>query len=50
MKCLLLTATRTSKTHGWLLQKTSAAALTATIAFVAIVECALLLSWGVDTT
>jgi hypothetical protein len=49
MKCLLLTAICTTKTHGWLLQKTLAAALTASIVFVAIVECALLLSWGVDT-
>jgi hypothetical protein len=48
-KCLLLTATRISKTHGWLLQKTSAAALTTTVAFVAIVERALLLSRSVDT-
>jgi hypothetical protein len=47
-KCLLLTTTHTAKNHGWLLWKTSAAGLTATIAFVAIVECALLLNGGID--
>jgi hypothetical protein len=47
-KYLLLITTCTTKTHGWLLQKTLATALTSTIAFVVIVECALLLSGGVD--
>ncbi len=49
-ECLLLTATRTAESHCWLLQKTLAAALTATVAFVAIIEHALLLSRGVDAT
>ncbi len=47
--CLMLTTTRTTKTHGWLLWlwETMAIALTTTIVFVVIGECALLLSGGV---
>jgi hypothetical protein len=48
MSRMLLTTTGTAKTHGWLLRKTLAAALTATVAFVAIVDYALLLSGGID--
>ncbi len=48
MKRILPTATRTTKSHGWLLWKPLAAALTATVAFVEIVQGALLLSKGID--
>ncbi len=44
---LLLTTTRTTVTHGWLMWKTTAVALTATIALVVVGEHALLLSGGV---
>ncbi len=49
-KGLLLAATRITKTHGWLLWGTTAAILTATIAFVVVVERALLLSRGIDAS
>ncbi len=44
---LLLTATCTAETHGWLLWDTTAIALTATIVLVVICECVLLLSGGI---
>jgi hypothetical protein len=47
-KGLLLASARITKTHGRLLWDTTAAVLTATIVFVAVVERALLLSRGVD--
>jgi hypothetical protein len=47
MKCLLLAAINTAKTHGWLLWETMAIALIATIPLFMIGEHALLLSGGV---
>ncbi len=47
-KRFLLTATCTAKSHGWFLWKPSTAALTATVAFVAIVERVLLLRGAID--
>jgi hypothetical protein len=50
MGYLLLTATLTTKTHGWLLWETTAVALTTTKAFVVIGEHVLLLSGGIAAT
>jgi hypothetical protein len=49
-KGLLSATTRITKPQGWLLWDTTAAVLTDTIAFVAVVERALLLSGGVDAS
>ncbi len=46
---LLLTATRTTVVHGWLLWETMVVALTATVALVVVGECVLLLSGGIAT-
>jgi hypothetical protein len=47
-KGLLLGTAHITKTHGWLLWETTDAVLTTTVAFVAVVEHALLLSGGID--
>jgi hypothetical protein len=50
MNDLLLTATRTTVIHTWLLWEPTAVGLTATVVLVVVGEHALLLSRGVATT